>query len=512
MGIGAVPEPRFEQRCASDRAKPEPFVLSVPYARKMYAAELLEQVLARAILCDEQSCYPTAGISEMLGPMIQNLIRLWRDSLTEQFSGITDDTPLVDSAGRRCLQEADILQQMDSLGYQIRDIETAMPDPSDPEPEGAFLGRIGALQKLSRLVSSLNEVESFSVLSSAINPFLESAIQQLNDKLVLSNRSPLSGAMASPLVNSFLHELVAGAEQIVANPEGHHELKFTKSQIEVVRREAATCFRESERGLRCLAGLVAAKLMGDVTLSVEIDGRTMKDAQRCLAVEVVGADPSRLASPAEGMLTAPIMSYRPSQIVTEAREYRVEEIRTRCKSPQSLLNKLVDRMFGLHSSTPNDFSLYLKDVRGMSLIVETEEEVRNLSRMLHSLSFQDEELARFGVEPTAATRSVVTFNTRDRLSGDSPWRGIKFVLVWNGSCTEVQIKTRDFHEKERQRDTRESHRAHKDRQERERQALGESTGLGEVMSFYRALVEHVLIGSCEMPQPPSSIRLTLDQD
>lgn len=511
MGIGVAARPRTHETEPSDSALHSLSELSVVPTSEVRAARLLEEVLGRVVLCNQQSCAPVNVIGEMLEPSIRQTLQLWRDSLSERFSLIADDLPLEDETARQYFEEGNVVGQIVSLWEHIRDIENGLPDSSDPTGQALLASRVEALQKLLVLISPRDSKFSTSDAPLGIGPVLEEESQRIGDALILSSRSPLSGAVPSPLVNSYLHELVEGAERILANPDSPHEMRISRSRIDAVRREAAECLRESERDLRCLAGLVAARFIGDVTISAEVGGQKVSSPQRCLALEAARIDRDRFASSAEEMARSPILSYQPKHESGEIRNEGVEEIRTRCKAPESLLNKLVDRMFGLHSSTPNDFSRYLKDVRGMSLIVSSEDEVRQVSRALHSLSFRDEELAQFGIEPSAATRSVVTFNTRDRLIGDSAWKGIKFVLAWNGSCTEVQIKTRDFFEKERQSDTREAHGSHKERQKRAREEFAERTGLAEVMSFYHALLEHTLIGSCEMPCPPASINLKIDE-
>lgn len=510
MGVGVVESPRTHDTEASEVALSPLSGLSISPTDEVSAARFFEKVLGRVVLCDQQSCSPAEVIGKMLEPSIRETLDAWRASLEQRFSQFGADRQLDDQEARRCFEEGDIIGRIVTLWESVRDIEASLPNPAEPTAHALLSARVVALQKLLILLSPEDRGDVALDAPAGIGAVLERESALISEKLVLSSRSPLSGALSSPLVNSFLHELVESAEQLVAHPEGLHELRFERSRIEAVRQEADGCLRESERSLRCLAGLVAAKLIGDVSIAVEINGKDVSDSQRCLVAEAAGGDAHRSLRAPDDPMAPRIISYRPKHGADIRAEGWVEEVRTRCKAPQSLLNKLVDRMFGLHSSTPNDFSRYLKDVRGMSLIVRSEDDVRNISRVMHSLTFRDDELARFGVEPTAATRSVVTFETKDRLTSGSAWRGIKFILVWNGSCTEVQIKTRDFFEKERKSDTTEAHGAHKERQQTARRFFADRSGLGEVMSFYRSLVEHTLYGSGEMPAPLPSVRLIVD--
>jgi hypothetical protein len=322
------------------------------------------------------------------------------------------------------------------------------------------------------------------------------------------------------VVNEFLHGLEQIKDAAIANPGVPHELSVSAESHALVRTALSDFILASESGLHRLAELFCNRYLGpDYNIELQVRGTlpTPRGSREILIKEPV--DPQDLYTTTDlefaleaigsypAQLTSSVFDYQPITFDRATNPYGIHAVRTRLKSADSLIDKVNDHLFrinlGSGSSSDSPMSLYLKDIRGVGFIVDSEDDVRSLYRDLTSLTFTDKELRSVNIIPSADTSQLGIFHTKDKLSDkDVHWRGIKFVMFWDGTCTEVQIKTIDFSLKEQSTHTPESHGSYKQRRENARQ---EFTQKQPLFGFYREYLKHVFLGTAPMPEPPAPI-------
>jgi hypothetical protein len=183
-------------------------------------------------------------------------------------------------------------------------------------------------------------------------------------------------------------------------------------------------------------------------------------------------------------------------------EVQIYKMISRIKAEQEIFNKVCDEIFDfdrlVRDLSREDKKLaslghFVKDVFGIKLVVGTHEQARELQAAIENLRFTDDELA--GVRVGACDAKSLRFiEVKDHLGslrkGNSGWECIKSVFEWNGSLFEVQIQPLINYCLERERLTKQSHDAFKQKRERARDQVAEQVPL---FGFYRDILRTLFI-------------------
>jgi hypothetical protein len=187
----------------------------------------------------------------------------------------------------------------------------------------------------------------------------------------------------------------------------------------------------------------------------------------------------------------------------------VRHVRTRVKAADSVVVKIADQLFRMDEAIGkkkvDDFTVYLKDVCGVAIVVRDEAEVRRVAQEIIKGRWTGKELEAAGVKVFDAARRFETFEVKEKLGkNDLSWRGIKIAGFWNGLCLEIQIKTEETLLREQAAHTAESHARYKTKREQMREHFAHDQPL---YPFVRAYLRHLFIPGAPLPPAPETLTL-----
>ncbi|KAG8467935.1 hypothetical protein KFE25_006987 [Diacronema lutheri] len=332
---------------------------------------------------------------------------------------------------------------------------------------------------------------------------------------------------------TYLHQSRLPIER---EPDAPHELRFSRSQIEMARAEFEATLREGEQKQHTLCGLLGQRLLGRYYLQSVVVGELPRTRHRfelsqrvqptTLLTETDLALGNRVLSQHRVMsngqwvapnLVASFVEYHPTvptavfalgDACEPNGEAQIYKMISRIKAEQEIFNKVCDEIFDfdrlVRDLSREDKKLaslghYVKDVFGIKLVVGTVEHARELQSAIEALTFTDDELAGVHVGSRGAESSRLRFiEVKDHLGlqrkGNSGWECIKSVFEWNGGIFEVQIQPLINYCLERERLTKQSHDAFKQKRERARDQVVERVPL---FGFYRDILRTLFV------EPPS---------
>lgn len=359
--------------------------------------------------------------------------------------------------------------------------------------------------------------------------------------------SPLWMITQEEEVTDLIEYLQAMRGPIEANPLAEHELHFSRVSIERARAVFEAELRRGEERQHALCSLLGQRLLGRYYLQSVVVGELPRTRHRFELSQRI--DPTTLLSETdlalgtrvlsqhrvasngqwvEPKLVASFVEYHPT--VTDyapggarapavgAREpdpciYRMI---SRIKAEQEIFNKVCDEIFDLDrlvrdlSRADKDLASlghFVKDVFGIKVVVGTVEQALEVQAAIEAISFSDDELA--GVEvrteggPPARLNFIETKNyLGEGAKSNSGWECLKSVFEWNGGIFEVQIQPLINYCLERERLTKQSHDAYKQKRERVRDQVAASVPL---FGFYRDILRTLFIEppNCDGLQLPS---------
>ena len=324
-----------------------------------------------------------------------------------------------------------------------------------------------------------------------------------------------------PLVNELVCYLADSRDSWLAAPGGPHRLEFSSRHMSAVRDAFAEMIRSGEAKLHRLCELFEAGLferpaeltsvvIGEVrsgkrfTLIQPLSpfalyGQTDLDLGNRMLSEMRFASGDQWEQP---RLVANFVEYQPRT----ANQYGIHKLISRIKAEEEIWNKVVDEIFELDVLVSRDKELarlgrYVKDIFGLKLVVDTEEQVRHLQERLQTLTWDEEQLGLSGIAFTDETRQLQWVETKDYLgterAKESGWQALKSVVTWWGRSFEIQIVELGTYVREREFLTRESHEAFKARREAVRDQVAVRLPL---FGFYRDLLRWLFTGA-EGPAP-----------
>lgn len=413
-----------------------------------------------------------------------------------------------------------------TLGVE-QPLKLARPSPARAAPPVA-LAAVAATQRRAQPVPKRAKAARAPAASSR-----PPAPKPLSPEAAVLN-SPLYMITQKEVITSLITYLHQSRLPIELDPDAPHELKFSRSQIEAARAEFEATLREGEQKQHTLCGLLGQRLLGRYYLQSVVVGELPRTRHRfelsqrvqptTLMTETDLALGNRVLSQHRVMsngqwvapnLVASFVEYHPLDVRAASSapggEPHVDaqvvyKMISRIKAEQEIFNKVCDEIFDFDSLvrtlSREDKKLaslghYVKDVFGIKLVVGTVEQARELQAAIEELQFTTEELAGVHVGSRGASR-LRFIEVKDHLGsqrkGNSGWECIKSVFEWNGGLFEVQIQPLINYCLERERLTKQSHDAFKQKREAARDQVAECVPL---FGFYRDILRTLFV------EPPS---------
>lgn len=327
--------------------------------------------------------------------------------------------------------------------------------------------------------------------------------------------SPLWQVTREPLIHQFVGYLSDCKRRIEASP-GPHQVEFSRSRVAEVDHAYRRMVRQGEERLHRLGQLMCDSLFdgGSDLVSVVVGevastSRRFTLTQPLTEAELYGLTDLELGDRLlrrvrfdEGACR--LIANRVEYLPHRQNPWGVHKLVSRVKAEEELWNKVIDELFDIDSLVQRDkelrhLSRYVKDVFGLKFVVGGDGEVRALQDYLAGLGWSRAALSGRGIPAGDETVTLHFVETKDYLSQskDSGWAAMKSVVSWWDGLFEIQVQPLVNYYRERERLTRESHQAHKQRRDAIRRQVGERVPL---LTFTRTLLRWLFTGA-EGPPP-----------
>jgi len=337
--------------------------------------------------------------------------------------------------------------------------------------------------------------------------------------------SPLWQVADNPLLHQFVGYLVDARRGIEADEDAEHVLTFERSRLAEVEHAFRTMVRRGEERLHRLSRLIADRLYESPhELASSVVGESVATGERFTIGQPI--TPERLYGLTDLELGARLLERvrldgSPARLVanrveylpTEENDLGVHKVLSRIKATEELWNKVVDEIFDVDALASRDkelraLSRYVKDVFGLKVVVGATTQVRPVHELLLSTSWTRAELAEHGVPPGDDTVRLELIETKDYLRSpkSTGWTALKSVVRWWDRVFEIQVQPLRSYYREKERMTRESHRAWGDQRERLRAELAERVPL---FGFYADLLRWLFLGQQGAPPGHGRVRVEL---
>lgn len=315
------------------------------------------------------------------------------------------------------------------------------------------------------------------------------------DKQTKLNESALWMVTQEPVLNDFVIYLNQKKQEILANPEAEHVLKFSQSKLDQARQAFGRMILRGESRLHKLCGVLADDLFqGNLSLQSVVVGRVDHDNHFTLSQTVSQEDIyERTDLDLGNWLLAKLRyqsanSWTQPELVANFVEYQplagnrfdIHKMISRIKAEEEIWAKTVDEIFELDKLVSRDkelrkLSFYIKDVFGIKMIVSHARAVEQVLNVLKNRRWSGEILARQRVPDLPMNRKLEILEIKDHMGPElqkaSGWQALKVVVSWWGKVFELQIQPLENYLREREYLTQESHANFKERRERIRQEV-----------------------------------------
>lgn len=343
--------------------------------------------------------------------------------------------------------------------------------------------------------------------------------------------SPLWTVTREPLIHQFVGYLEDNRRRIVAAPDEVHVLEFSRTRVQEIQHAFRRLVRRGEERLHQLSQLLAVALFDApydlVSVVVGQDGtrgerftlsQPIRKSQlygltdRDLGQRLLG----RVRFEREnGWEAARLIANAVEYVPAEPNPLGIHKIMSRIKAEAEIWNKVVDEIFEVDAVVERDkelrhLSRYVKDVFGLKVVVSDVDAIRPVMERLRELRWSPEQLRDHRARDTAACRRLSFLETKDYVHGehlkDSGWKAVKSVVKWWDRVFEIQVQPLPNYYRERERITRESHAAFKERRERLRDELGQRLPL---MALYHQMLHWLFLHPDERPPELEGVKVVL---
>jgi hypothetical protein len=332
-------------------------------------------------------------------------------------------------------------------------------------------------------------------------------------------RSPLWMITREPRLNRFVQYLQAAREEMEESSQ-EVVLRFSRRDIETVRREFSRMIRRGEEHLHLLAQIITKYLsmtheiqsvvIGEIpstgerfTLSQQI---TSKELYSTIDLDLGNRQLRKLRFFDGGNWVVPtLVSNVVDYQALEINDFGVYRIMTRVKAEEEIWNKVVDELFGLDALVSRDKQLvhlspYVKDIFGLKVVVADEGKAFSLLKLLETVRWDSASFADTGIADTPGADRLQFLETKNYLSGGkekgSGWKALKSVVIWANRTFEIQIQPLKNYLREREHLTKESHTGFKMTRESVRNEVARKNPL---FGFYRDLLKWVFMEGRDVP-------------
>ena len=340
--------------------------------------------------------------------------------------------------------------------------------------------------------------------------------------------SPLWMVTTEPTLNELVMRLQRLRHELLEDPLAQRQLTFSRTRLERARTAFAQMILHGEKDLHHLCELLChiflnayhmeSIVIGEIEMSKErfTLGQILTRSQLYSTMDIdLGTRQLKKLKFFDGQawdhpnLIANVVDYQP----TEPNPYAVHRISTRIKAEEEIWNKVADEIFDLDSIVVRDkqlrhLSRYVKDVFGIKIVVGEITDMQRMQGALIELTWSDDVLNTYEIEPNAYTRRLEFIEVKDYLAQKSRkrsgWEAIKSVVRWSGKTFEIQVQSLRNFLRERERLTKESHTSFKANREKVRDQVAEQLPL---FGFYRELLRWLFLHA-DTP-PPEHHRVTV---
>lgn len=350
---------------------------------------------------------------------------------------------------------------------------------------------------------------------------------QMHDAVHHFSESTLWLVTQEPVLNEFICYLKDKKDRFLAEGLSGQELVFHASQLQEIRRAFDRMVCRGEEKLHRLCGLLSdnffdqqlqlksvviaelpgtrqrLKLQQDID-KTEIYERTDLDLGNWLMEKLRYQGPQGWERP---RLIANFVEYQ----ALHHNRYGINKMISRIKAEEEIWSKVVDEIFQLDKLVIQDkklreLSYFIKDVFGVKIVVDNDEQIGPVFEALNDLSWSGETLAYQGVPAEDRTRNLELLEVKNHVfeAKESGWQAVKAVYSWWAKTFEIQVQSMNSFLREQERLTSESHAAFKERREKIRQEVADQVPL---FGFYLQLLKWLFIRPDS--QPPTLEGVTI---
>jgi hypothetical protein len=344
-------------------------------------------------------------------------------------------------------------------------------------------------------------------------------------------RSPLWMVTQHPRINELVKYLEEAKIQILANPGGKHELKFSLSRMDEVRAAFSETIRRGERRLHRLCELLCNAFLAQVQMHSVVIGEVPTTHERFTLIQNITKEDLYSVTDLDlGTRQLKKLRYFDTQawvapqLVANVVEYQATEqtplglhkIVSRIKAEEELWNKVVDEIFNLDALVRKDkkfwhLSRYVKDIFGLKLVTSSIADVVKVHEALLARRWSGDELSSVDVAHSETTERLEFLEIKNYLGATerkkSGWEALKSVVQWNDTLFEIQVQPLSKFMREREFLTKESHSGFKSRREEIRNTVAEQIPL---FRFFRDLLRWMFLASHEQPPTFPGVTISLD--
>lgn len=345
------------------------------------------------------------------------------------------------------------------------------------------------------------------------------------------SQSALHMVTSEAALNDFVCYLRDKKKQLLESGHSDKELVFYRSELREVQTAFIRMIQRGEEKLHRLCGLLSDECFGKgaalksvVIAQLPGSDQRLKLIQDLSKSEVYARTDldlgnwllSRLRFQAgdgweQPKLIANFVEYQP----LIRNRHGIAKMISRIKAEEEIWAKVVDEIFELDKLVEQDkqlrsLSRFVKDVFGIKIVVESQEDIQPLVDSLRAMRWSGETLAQHGVVNDESTQRISFLEIKDHSAAAdmkrSGWQALKAVISWWSKTMEIQVQTLEVYLREQEVLTRESHTAFKENREKIRQQVADQLPL---FGFYVKLLKWLFINPNDPPPELDGLNIVI---